>query len=89
MPPAPNLNFGFSVVVHAHPSSKKPRLILREPGVFDVYVAEPAEYGRANEAIRRALAEHFGVRPGYVQLQTGLKSVRKRYSVFVDKPGQG
>lgn len=39
-----------------------------------VAVAAPAEDGRANAAVRAALAEAFGVRARYVRIVGGLRS---------------
>ncbi len=39
-----------------------------------VSVKEPAKEGRANWAIERAVAEHFGVSPSRVQIVSGQSS---------------
>lgn len=61
----------------AHPRSKKPRISQREPGVFDVYIAEPAAEGKANEAIVKILAKHFRTPKTSIRITRGLKSKQK------------
>ena len=48
---------------------------------YAVRVRERAVEGRANEAVREALAEHFGVSRSKVALLGGLKSRIKRFEV--------
>lgn len=88
MPKQKTLTLGFQIEVDAHPRSKKPRLEMKEPGLFDVYVAEPAEHGKANEAIERVLAKHFQVSKSGVSLIKGHKSKHKRYWVAFDNSKQ-
>ncbi len=47
------------------------------PPHFIVAVKEPAKEGRANRAIERALAEHFGVPPSRVRIVAGHTSREK------------
>jgi uncharacterized protein YggU (UPF0235/DUF167 family) len=42
-----------------------------------VRVKEPPVEGRANDAVRRALARHFGVAPSSVRVLRGHKGRRK------------
>lgn len=55
-------------------------------GCLVVRVREPAVDGRANEALRSALARALGVRPAAVELVQGLRSRRKRLQIAGD-PG--
>ncbi len=46
----------------AHPNSKKPRIEKDLLGEVHVYVSEPPLEGKANNAIREALAKYFKVK---------------------------
>ena len=50
---------------------------------YKVSVKEKAVEGRANEAVREALAEHFGVARSRVLFLQGLKSKTKRFEILV------
>ena len=50
----------ISVVVH--PNSKNPRLEMDLTEMFHIYVKEPPLEGKANEAVREAVANHFKVK---------------------------
>ena len=71
----------MTITVIAHPNSKKPRILEREPGVFDVYVAESAVDGKANNAIIKSLANYYKVSQSQVAMKSGLKSKTKRYTI--------
>jgi len=64
----------MQITVHAHPKSKKPRIIERSPGVFDIYVAEVAADGKANDAITKELAGYLDVAPSRLTLKRGATS---------------
>jgi uncharacterized protein (TIGR00251 family) len=49
----------------------------REGDNFIVKVKEPPKEGRANEAIIRLLAQHFGVSQSQVRIISGVKSKNK------------
>mgnify|MGYP001558942301 CR=1 FL=1 len=50
-------------------------------GHFIVAVKEPPVAGRANAAIARALARHFGVAPSRVRLVSGFSAKQKVFEV--------
>lgn len=76
------LQLGYQITVHAHPGSRRPRIEVRQPGVLDVYVVEPPEYGKANDAIREALAEHLKIKRGQIELIGGATSKIKRFAIL-------
>jgi hypothetical protein len=51
--------------------------VSREGDSFIVKVKEPPKEGKANHAIIRLLAEHFGVAKSRVRILSGLKSKNK------------
>lgn len=73
----------MQIIVHAHPRSKQPRILERGPGVFDIYVAEAATDGKANEAILQELAGYLGVAPSLLVLKRGHTS-KVKYIQVVD-----
>ena len=70
------------VVVTVKPgSSKGPLVEVADDGSLTVYVRERAVDGKANEAVTRILAEHFGVTRSQVELVSGASSRHKRFRV--------
>ncbi len=69
------------ITVIAHPGSKQPRVLEREPGVFDVYVADCAHDNKANEGIIEVMAEYFNVSKTSVQIVRGSGSKNKILSI--------
>lgn len=69
------------ITVHAHPKSKQPRILEREPGVFDIYVAEVAADGKANERIIKELAGYLDVAPSLLILKRGHTSKIKLFQL--------
>lgn len=69
----------MEIRVLAHTKSRKPRILEREPGVFDVYVKELPEGGKANEAIAKALAAYLGIPKSSVELLRGAASKTKLF----------
>ena len=63
------------------PRAKKIGLAPGADGVLVVKVREPAEDGRANDAVVAALAEHFKVKPRAVTIVHGYASRRKLVEV--------
>jgi uncharacterized protein len=72
----------MTLTVIAHTKSKKPRIVEREPGVFDIYVSQAAESGKANGAITKALARHLGIGVTSVSLIRGFTSKTKRFRII-------
>lgn len=71
------------IIVHAKPNAKMGRVEEVGPQEFIVAVKEPPREGKANAAIIRALAEHFGVPPSRVRLVSGFTSRQKMFDVDV------
>lgn len=74
----------MKVNVIAHPNAKKPRIEKDLLDTIHVYVHEPPLEGRANNAIREALAEYFSVKRSSVILQSGEKSKNKLFEILKD-----
>lgn len=71
-----------TVVVKVKPGSRKGPLVeIDEDGQLTVYVREPAVDGKANAAVIRVLAEHFGVPRGRVELASGAGARVKRFRI--------
>jgi len=64
------------IVLKVIPGARKD-LLKEEHGQIKVYLTAPPLDGRANEALLRFLAGHFGVKPAAVTLIKGLKSRHK------------
>jgi hypothetical protein len=70
------------VSVRVKPGSRKGPLVERgDDGTLTVYVREPAVDGKANTAVIRLLAEHFGVPPSRVELVSGGTARQKRFRI--------
>lgn len=74
----------MKIYVSAKPKSKKTEVkvlpdLYAGPGEVhcSVWVAEPPEGGRANDAIRKALAGHFKVPESRIKLVSGQTSRKK------------
>ena len=63
--------------VHARPRAREESVKMVEENTYRVSVKEPPAGGRANEAICRALAEHFDVPKTSVQIISGATSRNK------------
>lgn len=59
------------ITVHAKPNAKEDRVEEIDPGNFRVSVKAPPVQGRANEAITKLLADHFGVTSSRVRIVRG------------------
>lgn len=68
------------------PKSRRPGLggLAPDGGALRVAVAEPPEDGRANEAVRRALAAALGVAPSAVALTQGAAARLKTFRIAGD-----
>lgn len=76
------------IKVHAKAGAKEEKVVPPEPQlmpddlpVYKVHVKEPAEEGRANAGITRALAKHFGVLESEVRLLAGSASRHKIFKI--------
>jgi len=70
----------MKIQVKVKPSSKTEEL-SREGDNFIVKVKEPPKEGKANQAVVKLLAEHFGVPQSQVKILSGLKSRNKLIEV--------
>ncbi|MDP3661808.1 MAG: DUF167 domain-containing protein [bacterium] len=71
------------ISVKAKPSAREESVVKAEDGSFVVCVKEPPREGKANEAIARALAKHFGITRGQVILASGFSSRQKIFEISV------
>jgi uncharacterized protein YggU (UPF0235/DUF167 family) len=84
----------FSVAVRVRPGAGRTRVGGRYDGphgpALVVAVGAPAVDGKATEAVRKALAEALGVRPGDVALRIGRTSRDKVFTFLIDDhPSRG
>jgi len=66
----------IQVKVKVKPNSRTAE-VSREGDSFIVKVKEPPREGRANQAVIKLLAEHFGIPQSQVRILSGLKSRNK------------
>jgi len=66
----------LKVQVRVKPNSRTDE-INQEGNNFIVKVKEPPREGRANQAVIKLLAQHFGVSQGQVRILSGFKSKNK------------
>ena len=66
----------MKIQVKVKPNSKTEE-VSREGDDFVVKVREPPREGKANEAVIRLLAEHFGIRKSQVRILAGFRSKNK------------
>ncbi len=66
----------MKISVIAKPGAKVPA-IAQKDGIWVVAVRERAVDGKANLAVAKAVAAHFGVAPSRVRVAAGLSSRRK------------
>jgi len=80
---------GVSVAVRVRPGAGRTRVGGRYDGphgaALIVAVGAPAVDGKATEAVRRALADALGLRPGAVSLRLGATSRDKVFTVTGDE----
>ncbi len=70
----------MKIQVQVKPNSKSEE-VSQEGDNFIVKVKEPPEKGRANQAVVRLLAKHFGVPQSQLKILSGFKSRSKVISV--------
>jgi len=70
------------IVVSAKPNSKGDKVEKIDDTHFRVWVKEPPVKGRANAAIVKLLASHFGVRKNNVRIVSGLFQKKKVIEVL-------
>jgi uncharacterized protein (TIGR00251 family) len=70
------------ISVRVKPGSRKGPLVeVGDDEILTVYVHEPAVDGKANAAVIRVLAEHFGVPRSRVELVSGASARIKRFRI--------
>jgi uncharacterized protein len=67
----------ITLTIHAQPGSKRTEVAGSHGGALRIRVASPAVEGKANEELRRFLADAFGVPLRNVVLARGETSRRK------------
>lgn len=67
----------MKISVKARPGAKRAYVEEMDGGVFTVAVTEPPVDGRANDAVMKALAAHFGVAQARVRMISGHTSKNK------------
>lgn len=72
----------MKVIVTAKPNAKVAEVKQVDQTHFAVAVKEPPRGGKANQAIVKALAEHFGVSFSRVVLISGFSSKQKVFEVI-------
>ena len=70
--------------IKAHPKSRKEAVKEKGENFYEVWVREAPQHGKANEAIREALAQHLGVSKSKVSIISGLASKHKWAEVLGD-----
>ncbi len=65
------------IKVKVHAGEKKNKLVQKALDTFELWVKAPAEQGRANEAVRALLAQHFNLPENKLSLIKGATSPAK------------
>lgn len=71
----------MKISVHAKSNAKKPEIKKIAEDTYSIAVSEPPEKGKANMAIRHALAEYFHISPSLIKLIKGHVSKRKIFEM--------
>lgn len=71
----------MKIFVKARAGAKEKKVEKTDETHFIVTVKEPPKEDRANRAIAKALAEHFGVAPSCVHLVSGFSSKSKVFKL--------
>ncbi len=66
----------MKIQVRVKPNSKTEK-VSQEGDSFVVKVREPPKEGKANQAVIKLLAKHFGISQSQVRILSGLKSRSK------------
>ena len=61
----------MKIFIKTKPQSKEIKVEKIDVTHFVVSVKEPPEKGKANEGVRRALADHFGISKSEVEILAG------------------
>jgi hypothetical protein len=64
------------IFVHVTPGARSARIVVRQDPdrgeIIGVYVTARAHNGKANQAVIKALAEHFAIPPSYFRIKRGI-----------------
>ena len=71
----------MKIKVTVKPNSKTEALSREGDSFFTAKVKEPPKEGRANQAVTKLLAEHFGVPQSQVRILSGFRSKNKTIEV--------
>ncbi|OQA36573.1 MAG: hypothetical protein BWY53_00485 [Parcubacteria group bacterium ADurb.Bin326] len=71
----------MKITVNVKANAKETKLELLPSGSYKASVKAPALEGKANEAVKKLLAEYFGVSQSEVSLKAGQKAKNKVFSV--------
>lgn len=71
----------MQVFVKAKPNAKIESLSQLDKTHFVIAVREPARKNKANEAVVKILAKHFGIAPSRIYLLSGSSSKQKRFKI--------
>ena len=77
------MSWSMKIQVKVKPNSKSEG-VTQEEYNFIVKVKEPPKEGRANQAVIKLLAQHFGVAESRVRILSGFKSKNKIIEVVED-----
>jgi uncharacterized protein YggU (UPF0235/DUF167 family) len=69
------------IIVVAHAGSKRAFVKKIEHNRYSIHVTEPPEHGKANYAIRKALAAELALAPSRLSLVLGVTSKIKLFEV--------
>ena len=67
----------MKIFVTVKPKAKIARVKEADAAHFEVWVKEPAENGKANDALVRAMAEYMDIPRSKIQILRGLTSRKK------------
>lgn len=73
--------------VHATPGARRNEVGGTHDGALRVWVTAPADKGRANQAIAKALAKALGLRAAQLELIRGQTTRRKLFAIH-DAPNE-
>jgi len=71
----------MKVFIKVKPRAKVEKVVEMGGWYFEVWVKEPPIEGRANEAVRRALADYFGVAKSKVEIVSGHINRNKVFEI--------
>jgi len=67
----------LKISVKTHPKSKKIEVLQKDPAHYEVWVREPPDKGKANQAVIKALSDHLGLPPSRLNISSGHASRNK------------